>query len=83
MKKILIFSLVLGVTLLAGGIVVAAGVEKTGGENSRYLIKSNNGILKMMYGVNHKFDSGFTTELSKGQLKLLDRLGVETEEVAI
>lgn len=81
MKKILIFSLVLGVTLLAGGIVIAAGAEKTGDENSRYLVKSNNSILKIMYGVNHKFDSGFTTELSKGQLKFLDRLGVEIEEV--
>ena len=79
MKKILIFSLVLGVTLLAGGIVIAAGAEKTGDENSRYLVKSNNSILKIMYGVNHKFDSGFTTELSKGQLKFLDKLGVETE----
>ena len=79
MKKIIIFSLVLGMTLLAGGAVVAAGVEKTGDENSRYLVKSNNGILKMVFGVNHKFDSGFTTELSKGQLKFLDRLGVEAE----
>jgi len=83
MKKIIIFSLVLGMTLLAGGIVVAAGVEKTGDESSRYLVKSNNGILKMVFEVNHKFDSGFTTKLSKGQLKFLDKLGVETEEVAI
>ena len=83
MKKLLIFSLVLGVTLLAGGVVVAAGVEKAGDENSRYLVKSDNGILKMVFGVRHKFDSGFTTELSKGQRKFLDKLGVETEEVGI
>ena len=69
--------------MLAGGVVVAAGVEKVGGENSRYLVKSDNSILKMVFGVKHKFDSGFTTELSKGQRKFLNRLGVETEEVAI
>ena len=79
MKKVLIFSLVLGVTLLAGGIVVAAGVEKGENKNPRYLVKSNNSILKMVYGVNHKFDSGFTTDLTRGQLKFLDKLGVETE----
>ena len=68
---------------MSAGVVVAKGTGKVGDESSRYLIKSNNSILKMAYGVNHKFDSGFTTELSKGQIKLLNKLGVETEEVGV
>ena len=83
MKKIILYSLILGAMLTTAGVVVAAGTEKAGDESSRYLIKSNNSILKMVYGVNHRFDSGFTTELSKGQLKFLNKLGVETEEVGI
>lgn len=83
MKKILIFSLVFGIMIVTAGIVAATGGEKVEDANSRYLIKSDNGILKIVYGVNHKFDSGFTTNLTQGQLRVLDRLGVKTKKVAI
>ena len=83
MKKIILASLVLGVMLATAGIVVAAGTGKAGDENSRYLVKSNNSVLKMMYGVRHNFDSGFTTNLTQGQLKVLEKFGVETEEVVM
>ena len=83
MKKIILVGLVLGIMLATAGIVIAAGTEKAGDENSRYLIKSNNAILKMVYGVNHNFKSGFTTDLTRGQLKFLNRFGVETEQVGI
>ncbi|MFH1551591.1 MAG: S8 family serine peptidase, partial [bacterium] len=83
MKKIIIFSLVLITMAAAAGIVVARDTEKTSDENSRYLIKSNNSFLKIMYGVNHSFDNGFTTNLTPGQLKVLKKFGVEMEEVKL
>jgi len=83
MKKIIIFSLVLITVIATAGIVVAMGTEKTSDENSRYLIKSNNGFLKAVYGVNHNFDNGFTTNLTPGQLKVLEKFGIETEEVLL
>ncbi len=71
------------VCLLAiSGIAMAQG-PSTQDTNTRYLIKSDSGLLKAALGVNHKFDNGFTTELTKGQLKALDKLGVETEKVEI
>ena len=66
--------------LLVLGIVVAQSETM---QEARYLVKSNNGMLKIMYGVQHNFDIGFTTELTKGQLKALEILGVETEEVPL
>ena len=81
MKKILVFSTILATIIAIAGIIVATGAENTSSENSRYLIKSNNGFLKMMYGVNHDFDNGFTTNLTQGQLKVLKKFGIETEEV--
>ncbi len=62
---------------MISGIVVAQGIT------ARYLVKSNNAALKAMFGVQHNFKTGFTTELTKGQLKALEMLGVETEEVPL
>ncbi len=79
MKKIIAVSLILGIMLMSFGIAVAGDDY----ENQRYLVKSNNGMLKMMYGVQHNFDNGFTTDLSSGQLKVLEKFGVEVEEVEL
>ncbi|MCK5344859.1 MAG: hypothetical protein KAR20_15720, partial [Candidatus Heimdallarchaeota archaeon] len=79
MKKIIVVSLILGIMLMTVGLVIAGSDY----ENQRYLIKSDNGVLKMMYGVRHNFDSGFTTDLSQGQLKVLEKFGVDVEEVQI
>lgn len=76
-------SLILAVILVTIGLVIAHNQESTQAENGRYLVKSNNGLLKIMYGVNHNFDNGFTTELTKGQLRALSLIGVETEEVEL
>ena len=83
MKKIIIFSLVLITIIATAGVVLAMGTEKTSDENSRYLIKSNNSFLKIMYGVNHNFDNGFTTNLTPRQLKVLEKFGIEVEEVLL
>ena len=83
MKKIIIFSLVLITIIATAGIVAARSAEKTSDENSRYLIKSSNGFLKMMYGVQHNFDKGFTTNLTPGQLKVLGKFSVEIEKVEL
>lgn len=79
-RKIIAVSIVLGLMLMTVGFAVAGKNEDT---SERYLILSNNGILKMMYGVHHNFDSGFTTDLSSGQLRVLEKFGVEVEEVQI
>ena len=70
-----------GVLLLLTLGIVVAQTETI--QEARYLIKSNNGMLKIMYGVQHNFDNGFTTELTKGQLKILEKFGVEVEKVEL
>jgi len=47
----------------------------------RYLVKSNNGFLKSMFGARHNFHNGFSTELTEGQLRTLEVLGVEFEKI--
>ncbi len=79
MKKTIAVSLILGLMLATVGLVVAGNNY----ENQRYLVKSNNGMLKMVYGVNHNFDKGFTTDLTQGQLKVLEKFGVEVEKVEL
>jgi len=70
------------ISLVISEIAMAQG-QNIQDMNTRYLVKSDNGLLKAVFGVNHNFDRGFTTELSKGQLKILEKMGVETEKVQI
>ena len=79
MKKTIIALCVIFTLMISIGFIVAGNNY----ENQRYLVKSNNGMLKMMYGVQHNFDKGFTTELTKGQSKVLEKLGVEVEKVEL
>ncbi len=84
MKKTIITLCVVFTLMISVGFVIAGKQGQTEDqENGRYLIKSNNGVLKMMYGINHNFDNGFTTDLTKGQLRALEILGVEIEEVPL
>lgn len=76
----IVFVLIASVGFVVSGKNQPQGQEDT---STRYLIKSDNGMLKAMYGVRHNFDSGFTTDLSPGQLKVLEKFGVEVEEVQI
>ncbi len=79
MKKTIIALCVIFTLMISVGLVVAGNNY----ENQRYLVKSNNGMLKMMYGVQHNFDKGFTTDLTPGQLKVLDKFGIEVEKVEL
>ncbi len=84
MKKIIIAMCMVFVLMVSVGFVVAGKNQQQEQDTAtRYLIKSNNGALKMMYGVNHNFDKGFTTDLTKGQLKVLEKFGVEVEKVEL
>ncbi len=77
------FLAILSISLLAfSGLAMAysANAQDTG---TRYYVKSNNGILKAMFGVQHNFDNAFSTELTPGQQKVLEKLGVETEKVQL
>jgi len=73
MKKIKFGIIILLTLSIISGLVFAQGTT------TRYLIKSNN--LGHFFEVQHKFDNGFTTDLSQGQIKALKKLGVELEEV--
>ena len=77
MKIIKVGVLLIITLLVVSGIVIAQGTGK------RYLVKSNNNALKAAYGVQHNFKKGFTTDLTKGQLKALEKLGLEVEEVQL
>ena len=84
MKKTIIALCVIFTLMISVGLVVAGKQTKTeNGDTYRHLIKSNNGMLKIMYGVQHNFDKGFTTDLTPGQLKVLERFGVEVEKVEL
>ncbi len=68
--------------LVISGIVVAQGVGVQD-RGARYFVESNNGILKALFGVQHDFDNGFTTELTNGQQGALEVLGIDVEEVQL
>lgn len=70
------------VLLVISGITMAQG-QNTQDVNARYLVKSDSGLLKAAFGVNHHFNNGFTTELSNGKLRALKFLGIETEPVQV
>jgi len=76
------FVLILGFYLLLAVPVLA---QDSQGNKVRYLVKSQNRALKALLGVQHNFDSGFTTELNKGQEEAFKRLvakfGAEIEEI--
>jgi subtilisin len=71
-----ILTIFISLILVSGFAFADSGSDKT-----RYLVKSNNNAIKGMFGVMHAFESGFTTELSAGQLHALSMLGVEVEQV--
>lgn len=83
MKKIGLGILIGLFILVISGVVVA----QPKGVSGRYFIGSNSGILKVLTGVQHDFENGYTAELSSGQLKALEKLtsvlGVEIEEVPL
>lgn len=52
-------------------------------DDVRYLIKSDKQFLKKMLGVRQEFQSGFTTDASDLQLRIVKILGVDIEPVKI
>jgi len=88
MKKV--FVIVASIVLLLS-VVVSAGMllpasdkaKEHAKDNYRFLVKSNNPALKAVFGIQHNFYNGFTTELTKGQLNMLEKFGVEVEEVEL
>ena len=77
----------LGILIVAILGLCTVVLATPGGNTGRYFIASNNGILRAITGVQHNFENGYTTELTAGQLKALERLtsrfGVEIEEVPL
>jgi len=77
MKKIKLGVLFVITLLMISGIAIAQGTTV------RYLVKSDNAALKAVFGVQHNFKEGFTTDLTQGQLKELEKLGIEIEEIPL
>lgn len=75
MKKTLVILTIL--FLFTAALVSAMGSEK------RYLVKSNNGLLKASTNVMHEFNNGFSAELTQGKKKALETLGIELEEIPL
>ena len=77
----------LGILIVAILGLCTVVLATPGGNTGRYFIASNNGILRAITGVQNNFENGYTTELTAGQLKALERLtsrfGVEIEEVPL
>jgi subtilisin len=48
---------------------------------SRYLIKSNDSMLKSKFGILHEFNAGFTVELTSRQVNELKKNNVQIEEI--
>lgn len=81
MKRITGVLFVVSILVVSGiAVVHGAGAQEKG---ARYFVESNNGILKAVFGVQHDFESGFTTELTNGQLGALGVLGIDVEEVQL
>ncbi len=72
------------VVLFAVSLIVISGIVMAAQDmNGRYFVKSESGILKAMFGVQHNFDNGFTTELTEEKLKVLEMFGIEMEKVQL
>lgn len=77
MKKMYFIGLFVLALLLVSGVVIAKG------ESERYVIKSNDIFLKAQLGIIHNFDNAFTSDLTQGQVKALQKIGVEVEMVEL
>ncbi len=53
-------------------MVQAAG--KTGFEGGRYFIGSKNYLVKSLFGVQHEFEKGFTSDLTTGEVWTLEKI---------
>lgn len=77
MKIKTIFTILLIAVLALTAVAVAAS------GNGRYLVKSDNDALKGWLGTHHVFPTGFTTDLTDGQLRALEAMGLEVEPVPL
>jgi subtilisin len=48
-----------------------------------YYVQSDNPVLKALLGIRQEFPKVFSTELTQGQVKLLNTLGIKTEPVQL
>ena len=85
-KIIIILALFVGISLIAN-LVLMNLVSAESSKGKRYYISSSEfglEIARTMVGtIHHKFEYGFTTDLSPGQIKALEILGYQLEEVPL
>lgn len=64
-------------------VLALAAVAVAASNGGRYLVKSDSDALKGWLGTHHVFPTGFTTDLTGGQLRALEAMGLEVEPVPL
>jgi subtilisin len=70
-------------TLLISVLIVIPAVLAITTESKRYYVFSDNPVVKTIFRVKHQFPNAFSTDLSEGQMIMLNLLGVRTEPVKL
>ncbi len=73
-KKISLFLFILSALFLVSAGAVQAFEGPLPENESRYFIETESGIIKHLFGAHHKFDGGFSAELTRGELWALDKI---------
>ena len=75
---------ILTLSLIVVSLIIVSAANINAQENAgRFLIKSQSLALKSLFGVQHNFDVGFTTDLTPGKVRVLELAGIEVEEVPV
>ncbi|MEK7565347.1 MAG: S8 family serine peptidase [Patescibacteria group bacterium] len=73
LRFFLVLTAFLAVFLVSSNIALAAS-KNTNFESGRYLIATKSYFIKSLFGVQHEFDSGFTADLTTGEVWTLGKI---------
>ncbi|MDP3764466.1 MAG: S8 family serine peptidase [bacterium] len=73
LRFFLVLTAFLAVFLVSSNIALAVS-KNSNLENGRYLISTKSYFIKSLFGVQHEFDSGFTADLTSGEVWTLEKI---------
>ncbi|MDP3799968.1 MAG: S8 family serine peptidase [bacterium] len=73
LRFFLVLTAFLAVFVVSSNIALAAS-KNTNLESGRYLISTKSYFIKSLFGVQHEFDSGFTADLTTGEVWTLEKI---------